>query len=60
MASEEDDCWFFDPDLIDSRQKAEDVLRDAGYSEGLFLIRESTTAIGDYVLSVVHNHEVRS
>lgn len=35
------------------REEAEQVLRVAGFSEGLFLIRQSQSAKGDFVLSVV-------
>jgi len=40
------------------RQDAERILKDAGFSEGLFLVRESTSSKGDFVLSVVHGKDV--
>ena len=30
------------------------------FSEGTFLVRDSITSEGDYVLSVVHNEEVHT
>ena len=30
------------------------MLKVSGFTEGLFLVRQSTTAKGDFVLSVVH------
>jgi len=41
-----------------TRGRAEEILRENGFDEGLFLVRESSTATGDFVLSVVHNNEV--
>ena len=54
MASCNDD-WFHG-NL--SRVESEQVLRDHGFQEGLFLVRNSSTAEHCYVLSVVHNDEV--
>ena len=41
-----------------SRVEAEALLRDHGFSEGLYLVRQSKSAIGDFVLSVVHENDV--
>ena len=54
MASCNDD-WFHG-NL--SRVESEQVLRDHGFQEGLFLVRNSSTAEHSYVLSVVHNDKV--
>ena len=40
------------------REEAESVLKEHGFTEGLFLVRESSTSIGDFVLSVVHEGDV--
>ena len=47
--------WFHG---ILSRSQAEEVLHENGFEEGLFLVRNSSSAIGDFVLSVVHKEEV--
>ena len=47
--------WFHG---ILSRSQAEKVLHENGFDEGLFLVRNSSSAIGDFVLSVVHKEEV--
>ncbi|XP_071442937.1 tyrosine-protein kinase Shark isoform X2 [Hetaerina americana] len=39
-----------------TREAAENILRNGG-EDGLFLVRESNTAVGDYVLSVMHGNE---
>ncbi len=54
MALQEDDLWFHPADKISSREEAEVRLRQNGFSEGLFLVRESSSSEGDFVLSVVH------
>ena len=42
-----------------TRDASENVLKEHGLAEGLFLVRESSTAIGDFVLScVVHDKEI--
>ena len=41
-----------------NRLEAEDVLKDHDFTEGLFLVRQSESAQGDFVLSVVHGNEV--
>ena len=41
-----------------SRQEAEEILKEDGFDEGLFLVRCSSSAVGDFVMSVVHKHEV--
>ena len=52
-----DECWFHGD--LSTRQEAEDRLRDAAsHDEGLFLVRHSTSADGDFVLSVVHESSV--
>eukprot|EP00092_Neocalanus_flemingeri_P028200 GFUD01030624.1.p1 GENE.GFUD01030624.1~~GFUD01030624.1.p1 ORF type:complete len:807 (+),score=129.29 GFUD01030624.1:58-2478(+) len=40
------------------REDAERILKDGGLTEGLFLVRESKSSQGDFVLSVVHNREI--
>ena len=37
-----------------AREQAEKVLKDTGLHEGLFLLRESMSVFGNYVLSIVH------
>ena len=37
-----------------AREQAEKVLTDTGLHEGLFLLRESMSLFGNYVLSIVH------
>ena len=41
-----------------NRLEAEEVLQNNGFTEGLFIVRDSSTAHGDYVLSVVHNASI--
>ena len=41
-----------------SRVECEAVLKKNGFTEGLFVVRESQSASGDFVLSVVHAGEV--
>ena len=48
--------WFHAD--LSSREEAGQLLRDNGFAEGLFLVRPSTSAIGDFVLSVVHKDSV--
>ena len=52
------DKWFHPRESVPSRERAEEVLSANGMAEGLFLVRESSTADGDFVLSVVHNSSV--
>lgn len=47
--------WFHG---FQTRERAEEILRENGFGEGLFLVRESSSAAGDFVLSVVHDNEV--
>lgn len=37
-----------------TRDEAEKILRDRGCQDGLYLLRESTKRMGDYVLSLCH------
>ena len=39
-------------------QAAEELLARAGKQEGLFLLRESATIVGGYVISVCHNNNI--
>ncbi|KAJ9587710.1 hypothetical protein L9F63_018861, partial [Diploptera punctata] len=55
MNKEDNICWFHGKV---SREAAENILRTEGYEDGSFLVRESNTAVGDYVLSVLHQDEV--
>jgi tyrosine-protein kinase len=41
-----------------TRARAEEILKENGFGEGLFLVRESSSAAGDFVLSVVHDGSV--
>uniref|UniRef100_A0A182LYW1 Tyrosine-protein kinase n=1 Tax=Anopheles culicifacies TaxID=139723 RepID=A0A182LYW1_9DIPT len=54
MNREENLCWFHGKI---SREDAEEILRREG-SDGVFLVRESSTSEGDYVLSVLFKGEV--
>ncbi|XP_058117009.1 tyrosine-protein kinase Shark [Anopheles coustani] len=54
MNREENLCWFHGKI---SREDAEDILRREG-SDGVFLVRESSSSEGDYVLSVLFMGEV--
>uniref|UniRef100_A0A182WE56 Tyrosine-protein kinase n=1 Tax=Anopheles minimus TaxID=112268 RepID=A0A182WE56_9DIPT len=54
MNREENLCWFHGKI---SREDAEEILRREG-SDGVFLVRESSTSEGDYVLSVLFKDEV--
>lgn len=40
-----------------TRDEAEKTLRDRGCQDGLFLLRESTKKMGDYVLSLCANNK---
>ena len=40
------------------REESESLLKEHGFAEGLFLVRESSTSLGDFVLSVVHDNDV--
>ncbi|KAJ8681018.1 hypothetical protein QAD02_016805 [Eretmocerus hayati] len=56
MSSEEEKvCWYHDKL---SRDDAEQLLLEDDKEEGTFLVRESSSSLGDYVLSVRHNNEV--
>eukprot|EP00095_Tigriopus_kingsejongensis_P001147 maker-scaffold628_size122696-snap-gene-0.27 protein:Tk01147 transcript:maker-scaffold628_size122696-snap-gene-0.27-mRNA-1 annotation:"tyrosine-protein kinase shark" len=55
---DEGESWFHELKRVPTRQKAEDLLLEAGFEHGLFLVRESTSAEGDFVLSVVRDQEV--
>lgn len=56
MTSEENLCWYHGRI---SRDAAEEILlNDDRCEDGLFLVRESNTAAGDYVLSVLYEGEV--
>ncbi|XP_035791172.1 tyrosine-protein kinase Shark-like isoform X2 [Anopheles albimanus] len=54
MNREENLCWFHGKI---TREEAEDLLRREG-SEGVFLVRESSSSDGDFVLSVLFKGEV--
>ena len=41
-----------------SRLEAERILEKGGLSEGLYLLRDSLSTTGDFVLSVCHRREV--
>lgn len=50
----EDTSWFHKKL---SREDAENLLKEDGRVDGSFLVRESTSSIGDFVLSVLHNDD---
>lgn len=50
MSQESSISWFHGKV---TRQAAEEILRKHGQQEGLFLVRESSTATGDYSLSLI-------
>ncbi|XP_065082934.1 tyrosine-protein kinase Shark isoform X2 [Ochlerotatus camptorhynchus] len=54
MNREENLCWFHGKI---SRERAEEILRQEG-SDGVFMVRESTSSEGDFVLSVLFQDEV--
>ncbi|XP_031636726.1 tyrosine-protein kinase Shark isoform X2 [Contarinia nasturtii] len=51
----DDNLWWYHRSL--TREDAEDLLKESG-SDGVFLVRDSKTSPGDYVLSVLHEDEV--
>ncbi|XP_071512142.1 tyrosine-protein kinase HTK16-like [Diadema antillarum] len=51
---EEKDLLWFHRRI--TRDTAVHILRDQGGQEGLFLVRESTSRMGDYVISIMHNN----
>ncbi|XP_055703901.1 tyrosine-protein kinase Shark isoform X2 [Phlebotomus papatasi] len=55
MNREDNLCWFHGRV---SRERAEQILREEGYGDGVFLVRESNSSNGDYVLSVLHQGQV--
>ncbi|XP_043482946.1 tyrosine-protein kinase Shark [Leptopilina heterotoma] len=55
MASEDDVCWYHE-NL--SREDAETLLQEDERGNGTFLVRESSSSSGDYVLSVLHKGQV--
>uniref|UniRef100_A0A6B2EKM1 Tyrosine-protein kinase n=1 Tax=Phlebotomus kandelakii TaxID=1109342 RepID=A0A6B2EKM1_9DIPT len=55
MNREDNLCWFHGRV---SRERAEQILREEGYGDGVFLVRESNSSNGDYVLSVLHEGQV--
>ncbi|GAB0098947.1 Tyrosine-protein kinase [Sergentomyia squamirostris] len=55
MNREDNLCWFHGRV---SRDRAEQILREEGYGDGVFLVRESNSSSGDYVLSVLHQGQV--
>ncbi|XP_063220076.1 tyrosine-protein kinase Shark-like [Bacillus rossius redtenbacheri] len=55
MSKEDSICWYHGKL---SREAAEEILRDENYGNGSFLVRESNTAAGDYVLSVLYEGEI--
>ncbi|KAK0083927.1 hypothetical protein PV325_007928 [Microctonus aethiopoides] len=55
MGSKDDKYWYHGKL---SREGAESLLTNGSYEDGTFLVRESSTSAGDYVLSVLHNHRV--
>ncbi|XP_055313985.1 tyrosine-protein kinase Shark isoform X3 [Sitodiplosis mosellana] len=54
MNRDENHCWYH---RGLTREQAEDRLKESGIN-GVFLVRDSNTSPGDYVLSVLNNNEV--
>ncbi|XP_073846652.1 SH2 ankyrin repeat kinase [Musca autumnalis] len=54
MSRDENLCWFHGRL---SRESAEEICRN-GEEDGTFLVRESNTAAGDFVLTLLHQGEV--
>ncbi|XP_055531507.1 tyrosine-protein kinase Shark isoform X2 [Wyeomyia smithii] len=54
MNREENLCWFHGKV---SRERAEEILRQEG-GDGIFMVRESSSSEGDFVLSVLFQKEV--
>ncbi|XP_058459695.1 tyrosine-protein kinase Shark isoform X2 [Malaya genurostris] len=54
MNREENLCWFHGKV---SRERAEEILRQEG-GDGVFMVRESSSSDGDFVLSVLFQNEV--
>ncbi|XP_011505874.1 PREDICTED: tyrosine-protein kinase shark [Ceratosolen solmsi marchali] len=55
MGTEDDVCWYHGNM---SREDAEKLLQEDGKEYGTFLVRESGSSLGDYVLSVLYDDEV--
>ncbi|XP_055903201.1 tyrosine-protein kinase Shark [Eupeodes corollae] len=55
MSRDENLFWFHGKI---SRERAEEILKEENREDGAFLVRESNTALGDFVLSVLYNGEV--
>ena len=55
MPNSKDTSWFHGKK---SRQEAEEILKNHGLEEGLFLVRNSSSCQGDFVLSVVVKNEI--
>ncbi|XP_012260350.2 tyrosine-protein kinase Shark isoform X1 [Athalia rosae] len=55
MPTEESISWYHG---ALSRSDAENMLKEEGTADGTFLVRNSSSSSGDYVLSVLHNGEV--
>ncbi|KAJ8976560.1 hypothetical protein NQ317_014213 [Molorchus minor] len=51
----DDICWYHGKI---TREEAENVLMQDGRKNGLFLVRDSSSSTGDYVLSVFYNEQV--
>lgn len=50
------DCWYHG-EL--SREEADSLLLNGSHVDGTFLVRESESSKGDYVLSALHDNQVR-
>ncbi|KAJ3639318.1 hypothetical protein Zmor_002683 [Zophobas morio] len=55
MSKDEDIFWYHGKL---SREAAENILNEDGRPDGSFLVRESNSSSGDFVLSVRHNNDV--
>ncbi|EFA10985.1 tyrosine-protein kinase Shark [Tribolium castaneum] len=55
MCTDEDIFWYHGKL---SREATENLLKEEGRPDGSFLVRESNSSTGDFVLSVLHNNEV--
>lgn len=56
MSSPDENLFWFHGKI--SRERAEEILKEDNQEDGTFLVRESNTALGDFVLSVLFKGDV--
>ncbi|XP_055855577.1 tyrosine-protein kinase Shark [Episyrphus balteatus] len=56
MSSRDENLFWFHGKI--TRERAEEILKEENREDGSFLVRESNTALGDFVLSVLFNNDV--